>query len=174
MTFGTGMTGPEYCVPKHSQFPTPAGHIFGIDDSLFAPAQPVADVAECIQQCPASQCCISQFEETNSGNACKIATLFPVGPSYTNAKLYYKLPPSELISPASVNNTVSIKTKAAGIYTRCAMTDEWEDLAIVGKVGWSANPALVDETNRTLLVEWGECADEASCRLTCEGLATCW
>eukprot|EP00775_Hariotina_reticulata_P004824 gene4824-5072_t len=174
INFGTGMTGPEYCVPKHSQFPTPAGHIFGIDDSLFAPAQPVTDVAACILKCPANQCCISQFEETSTGNACKIAALPPVGPNYTGARLYYKLPPSELIAAASVNNTISIKTKAAGIYTRCVMNGTWESLAAAGKVGWSANASLVEETNRTTLVEWGECADETSCRIKCEGLATCW
>ncbi|KAF8063058.1 Heat shock 22 kDa protein [Scenedesmus sp. PABB004] len=172
ITFATGMVGPETCVPRYAQLPAPAGHRLALDGSLFNVTTGRAFV-DCIESCPAAQCCIAQFE--TAGGTCKHATLPPVGPGYVGARLYYKLPPSELVSSASTTGTkLWAKTQPAGVYTRCVMDAQWVAKTEAGLVGTSTNPALVEETNMAKGVEWGECDSELACRLKCETNAACW
>jgi hypothetical protein len=193
------MVNPETCVPRYSQLPSPAGARLAIDPSLFLNStQAGVDLATCIESCPASSCCIAQWELEN--HTCRKAELAPVGPLYANsgASLYYKLPPSQLIAAASQldpdhsssdltarsqtsdnsggpdhnhNGLVKAKTQPAGIYARCAMDGAWVELAKLGRVGTSTNPGRVEESN---VVEWAECSSELSCRLKCEANAACW
>jgi hypothetical protein len=183
ITFASGMAGPETCVPRFSQLPSPAGARLAIDPSLFENSTGV-DFATCIESCSPSSCCIAQWEVEN--NTCRKAQLAPVGPLYatSGASLYYKLPPSQLIAAASQLNhssssedssnsssTIRAKTQPAGIYTRCAMDSAWVEQAKLGRVGTSTNPERVEERD---VVEWGECSSELSCRLKCETNAACW
>lgn len=142
ITFDDGLTGPETCVPKYAQLPQPAGARFALDLSVFTNTSGV-EMKTCIEECPERQCCLVQWEE--EGKLCRRAVL-PILPDPPQGvgQLYYKLPPSELISAASVKNgsdaVVRAKTQPAGIYTRCEMTDEWVKLAAEGLIGTSTNP----------------------------------
>jgi hypothetical protein len=198
ITFASGMVGPETCVPRYSQLPSPAGARLAIDPSLFSNGtQTGVDLVTCIESCSPSFCCVAQWEVEN--NTCRKAQLAPVGPLYaaTGASLYYKLPPSQLIAAASQpstsssnssgtgstptrdtssssssgEGTVRAKTQPAGIYTRCAMDSAWVEQAKLGRIGTSSNPERVEERD---VVEWGECSGELNCRLKCEATAACW
>jgi hypothetical protein len=200
ITFASGMVNPETCVPRYSQLPAPAGARLAIDPSLFSNStQTGVDLVTCIESCPASSCCIAQWEVEN--NTCRKAELAPVGPLYASsgASLYYKLPPSQLIAAASQRDqdhnssarsqtsdngnsssssrsedgdaAVKAKTHPAGIYARCAMDSAWVEQAKLGRVGTSTNPQRVEEKD---VAEWGECSSELSCRLKCEANAACW
>lgn len=187
ITFASGMSGPETCVPRRSQLPAPAGARLAIDPSLWSNATLTGvDFVTCIESCPAGYCCIAQWEV--EGSTCRTAKLAPVGPLYAavGASLYYKLPPSQLIAAASqstqnssssssegsgAEGTVRAKTQPAGIYARCAMDVAWVEQAKLGRVGTSTDPARVEEKD---VVEWGECSSELTCRHKCEANAACW
>jgi hypothetical protein len=178
ITFSSGMVNPETCVPRYSQLPAPAGARLAIDPLLFSNStQTGVDLVTCIQSCPASSCCVAQWEVEN--NTCRKAELAPVGPLYASsgASLYYELPPSQLIAAASQpisdhndsarsptldssssgesdhEGSVRAKTQPAGIYARCAMNRAWVEQAKLGRVGTSTNPRRVEEKD---VVEWNE------------------
>jgi len=187
ITFWTKTPSSLTCVPEHAQLPAPCGAMFSVHDSVFTMqgAAAAASPGTCVDASPKDKCTIVQFEEgpTPSSNVCKHAVLPPVGPVAENPaipRLYYKLPPSELISDASVksSNQVRTKTKSSGIYARCNMA-AWGSLPENGEIGTSPNPYLVEEQKQT--VEWNTpagskwpCYSEASCQQTCDALATCW
>lgn len=172
ITFAKGLTGPETCVPRYAQLPAPAGHRLAINESLFQ-VSTTDSFVPCIEGCPVDQLCITQWEL--QGTKCKRAILPPAGPEATSARLYYKLPPSEIIAAASANDTKVVrKTQAAGVYARGLMNPEWVTLAELGLVGTSTNPSLVEVTDMAQTVEWGECENEMTCRLKCETTAACW
>lgn len=174
ITFSKGLDGPETCVPRYAQLPAPAGNRMAIDNSLLQ-VTTAASYRDCIEGCQADQCCIAQFEA--QGSTCKRALLPPVGPAYTGASLYYKLPPSATIAAANVSANVSMvwaRTQAAGVYARCSMSDAFVAKAKLGLVGSSTNPQLVETPDLASTVEWGECTDQLTCRLKCENNAACW
>eukprot|EP00775_Hariotina_reticulata_P001857 gene1857-2193_t len=187
ITFWTKTPNSLTCVPEHAQLPAPCGAMFSVHDSVFTIQGPAAAASPgaCVDASPKDKCTIVQFEEgpTPSTNVCKHAVLPPVGPVAENPaipRLYYKLPPSELISDASIrsSNQVRTKTKSSGIYARCNMA-AWGTLPEDGEIGTSPNPYLVEQQKQT--VEWNTpagskwpCYSEASCQRTCDALATCW
>eukprot|EP00775_Hariotina_reticulata_P006505 gene6505-6732_t len=71
-------------------------------------------------------------------------------PNNEQPKLYYKLPPSELVAAANAANDTKVKakTQSSGIYARCDL----------GTKPWLADPLK----------------NEATCEATCDALATCW
>jgi len=102
--------------------------------------------------------------------------LAAAGPDTTTAKLYYKLPPSELIAAASVKNDTSVvkaKTQSSAIYARCSL-GSFASLASDGLVGTSPFPDDIEKARD--FVRWNEarCNSEKSCEATCDSLATCW
>eukprot|EP00775_Hariotina_reticulata_P005083 gene5083-5324_t len=133
----------------------------------------------CLKTCPVESCCINQFEAVDPDDeetgTCKRAVLAPVGPDSSTPKLYYKLPPSELIAAATVKNDtrVQVKTQSSGIYARCDLTD-FIDKAADGTIGTSPFPDDIEKAKT--FVRWNEsgCNSEATCEATCDGLATCW
>jgi len=173
VTFYKGLPGPETCVPRFSQLANPAGHIMSVDDSMFNTTANVTR-ENCIKTCPSAACCINQFEAIDRSNeeigTCKTFIMPPVGPDSTTGKLYYKLPPSELIAAGSV----SIKTQSSSIYARCGLTTTESNMAANGMVGTSPFPDDI-EKDKTF-VRWNEsrCNSEVTCEATCSNLATCW
>lgn len=173
VTFSRGLSSSETCVPRYAQLPSPAGARLAINASLFTVTS--KPLVECIESCPAGSCCIAQYEV--QGDTCKQAVLTPVGPNSTDARLYYKLPPSSIIAAAGFKeNSTKVwgKTQPAGVYARCLMDEAWVAAATAGLVGTSTNPALVEETDMAKAVEWNECATETACRIKCEANAACW
>lgn len=133
ITFWTSMTSPYLCVPRYSQAASPAGHTLGLSDKVFVDVPSAAsDTAACITACPADKCCIAEFyRESEYGPAsCRHAILPPARPMAmvasvpddTKPRLYYKLPPSEMIAAASVksasvNATQSSSDGVGAVYT---------------------------------------------------------
>jgi hypothetical protein len=161
-------------VPHYAQLPAPAGARLGIDESLLTTDAAATDLESCLGGCGPDKCCIVQWEAPSS--SCKRAELAPVGPGFSGAKLYYKLPPSVPIAAASMINTnssssVSAKTRGSTQYARCAMTGAWASLAAAGKVGTATSAELVEQEGA---VSWGECDSEASCEALCSAAAPCW
>jgi hypothetical protein len=179
VTFYQGMSGPETCVPRFSQQANPAGHVMSLDDSMFTVTSSGTARETCLKTCPEDSCCINQFEAVDPADeetgTCKRAVLAPAGPDSTTAKLYYKLPPSEVIAAASASNdtTAKIKTQSSGIYARCAL-DSYASLAASGEIGTSPFPDDIEKAKT--FVRWNEarCNSEQSCETTCDSLATCW
>lgn len=134
MTFWKAMPTPYLCTPRYSQAASPTGHRLGIVDDVFVNVSQ-ATTTDCVKACPADKCCIAEFYPEGAddgGPLCRHAYLPPSSPMAivkslddTVARLYYKLPPSELIAAASIKNdtapgsTISNSTlqQAASIYT---------------------------------------------------------
>jgi Tyrosine-protein kinase ephrin type A/B receptor-like len=176
-TFTTGLSTPNTCTPRYAQLPSPAGARLAISPQLFVNAGAQTTLQACVESCPVHACCVAQWELASAGDelgACVHAVLPPVGPDDTEARLYYKLPPSELVSSASKNGSVAAKTRYAGIYTRCRMGADWVTAAVAGLIGPSPNNTLIEETDAAAAVEWGSCTTEAACRARCEADAACW
>jgi hypothetical protein len=114
ITFWTAMASPYLCVPRYSQAASPAGHTLGLPDKVFTDVPDGAsDMAACITACPADKCCIAEFfrESDAGGSSCRHAILPPARPMAMVAsvddgkpRLYYKLPPSEMIAAASIKS----------------------------------------------------------------------
>eukprot|EP00878_Enallax_costatus_P026846 GHUV01028850.1.p1 GENE.GHUV01028850.1~~GHUV01028850.1.p1 ORF type:complete len:672 (+),score=69.23 GHUV01028850.1:1615-3630(+) len=107
ISFFKGMTNPYMCVPRFSQVPAPVGSILALPDSMFVADPSSTTVDACVKACPALSCCIAEFDDSGS---CRRAVLAPSTPAVVvasagsstgsatvpMAKMYYKLPPSEL------------------------------------------------------------------------------
>jgi len=178
LTFYKGLTGPETCVPRYSQQANPSGHVMSLDDSMWNLQEDGVPRDDCLKTCSVEQCCIAQFEATDpldeETGRCQTSFLTPVGPDTTTAKLYYKLPPSELIAAASKSNTtVKAKTQSSGIYARCS-SSALEAAATDGKIGTSPFPDDIEKAKTFVRWNVAGCNSEASCEASCNALATCW
>eukprot|EP00775_Hariotina_reticulata_P005178 gene5178-5416_t len=115
-----------------------------------------------------------KFEAVDRSNeevgTCKQFIMAPVGPDNSTGKLYYKLPPSELIAATSV----TIKTQSSSIYARCLLPTAETNLTADGLVGTSPFPDDIEKDKTFVRWNEGKCNSEATCEATCNGLATCW
>eukprot|EP00775_Hariotina_reticulata_P006512 gene6512-6739_t len=133
-------------------------------------------LVDCVKACPDDKCCINQYQATNTADensgTCLTAVLDPVAPDTTTAKLYYKLPPSELIAAASTEDVKAL-TKSSGIYARCSLAS-YATQAGNGEIGTSPFPDDIEQPST--FTRWNEprCNSEATCEATCDALATCW
>lgn len=189
LTFKTGLMGKETCVPRYAQQAAPTG------DRLVLPAAMLTEVAnyttdgsqsavhgavsECVEACPADQCCIAQMQLTSDGKTlnCKHAKLDAVKPvdkdtDQAAARLYYKLPPSEMAAASTNDKNVAAKTISSGIYAVCDIS-AYATAATDGKIGTSYDPNLVEKEGLAGLV-FGECISDAACQVACNGKSTCW
>ena len=173
VTFAEQQTSDASCVPRFAQLPNPAGHMLSLDASMFTTT--TTTLVNCVQTCDASKVCIQEFhnEDDEGEGECKRVELVPVGATDTGAKLYYKLPPSELIAASSTNTTIQAKTQSSGIYVRASL-GSYAKLAEDGAIGTS--PYNDDIEKEKTFVRWDErgCTTEASCKTVCDAMATCW
>lgn len=180
VTFQKGVTGSQACVPKYSQLPNPAGHRMVLDDSMWTNAVNYtgdvdAAITSCVEGCSPDTCCVAELEMVGTTYVCKRAQFdvlasLAANQDTTKARMYYKLPPSE-IAAASVKN-VEAKTIASGIFAVCDV-DAFKALVQAGKVGTSPNPSKVEESRD--FIEFNvQCNSESSCQKACMADATCW
>jgi hypothetical protein len=177
ITFRTGLKGPESCVPRRAQLPKPVGDRFGLPDAMFVNVTVSAQfdnqfVKGCVEACPANSCCIAEIEKSDSGTTCKHAVLAPVGPDAAVARMYYKLPPSELAA-ASKNNKTAAKTMASGIYAICDI-EQHKAAAAAGLLGTSPDPTKVEAGRESIEFNTPACSNAADCKKACAADAACW
>lgn len=194
ITFFKAMPNAFMCVPRFTQAAAPAGSILALPDKMFMVDDSSTDVETCVRACPSDSCCIAEFTEEGD---CRRAVLPPGRPAAVvarvvevdnslPAKLYYKLPPSEM-SAMSVKSLLDknitelspeqrlrlAKTLASGVFAICDLS-EYEELAADGWLGTSNNPRLVEEARN--IAEWDApgCNSEFNCHEACVADATCW
>ena len=180
ITFKTGLTGPESCVPLRSQLPNPVGDRFGLPDDMFtvnvsvsSAANDNAAVKTCVEACPADQCCIAEIEKSDSGITCRHARLAPLGADTTavdKARMYYKLPPSEI---AAASKDVKAKTMASGIYAICDI-EAHKAAAAAGELGTSPDPTKVEAGRNSIEFGTAACNNAVTCKAACAADAACW
>lgn len=181
VTFAKGITGTQACVPKYSQLPNPAGHRLVLPDAMFTNNQNYtgnvdAAITSCVEACPAGQCCVAELEKVDDVYVCKRAQLavtfsLTTGSATDKARMYYKLPPSE-IAAASVN-TSTAKTIASGIFAVCDVSAFASDVE-GGFIGTSTDPTKVEQDRTSIEWNGAKCNSEASCQQACIADATCW
>jgi hypothetical protein len=180
VTFSPGLTDANSCVPRYSQQPNPTGHIMALPDAMLVASLPggviqgAVPLGDCVTTCPADKYCINQFQASEADEnigTCHTAVLDPAAPTYTGPKLYYKLPPSELIAAASTGD-VKAKIKSSGIYAECSLATY--GAAVVESIGRSPFPEDVEQPET--FARWNEvdCDDKDKCKVKCDALATCW
>ncbi len=189
VTFAQGLGSRDSCVPRYAQLPNPAGDSMALPDSMYAHSVDVSaavsgaggslqkGVQACVEACPASSCCIAEMLRSGSSLTCKQARLQPVEAfSFGDAKLFYKLPPSEMAAAslaAGADDKLAAKTIASGIYAACNI-NSWANEARAGLVGTSTNPELVEAGRDS--IEWNtpQCNSIESCKKSCAANAACW
>ncbi|KAF8063860.1 hypothetical protein HT031_003717 [Scenedesmus sp. PABB004] len=207
ITFHDGSPTPYMCVPRYSQTAKPAGDRLALPDSMFRAVPGATDPGACAAACPRDACCVAEFD-AEFGSGCRHAVLPAASPASVVAsvsagadapRLYYKLPPSDLIAAASIGNgsalagrvtaksaaapgnatapplsRVEAKTWASGVYAVCDLS-AYADEAAGGWIGTSPDPYMV-EAGRDA-IEWdvpGLCAGESECQRSCAASSSCW
>jgi hypothetical protein len=183
VTFQKGVTGSQACVPKYSQLPNPAGHRLVLPDSMWTTTvNSTGDVDEaissCVESCSPDTCCVAELEKIDDTYVCKRAVLSAIGSMASGldagkARMYYKLPPSE-IAAASINETgVAAKTIASGIFAVCDVSSFAAEVA-GGLIGTSTDPTKVEQGRNTIDFDTASCNSELSCQNACIKDAACW
>lgn len=180
-TLFTAAYGAEACVPQQSQLSPEAGQAFFAQESpmqslLTSTQQP--DLAACLASCPASSCCMAQYEVTNA--TCRTAALMPAQADtpITSLLLRYKLPPSAMGAAASVPDSsggeqkrVAAKTISSGYYASCVLPD---DSAVTWAEGAGSNLGADAFTFVTGDPVWDSGTTQAACQARCDDSNVCW
>ena len=170
-TLYQGSFGQEACVPQRSQLSPEAGQAYIASDSaaasLLGASTNAADLATCVESCPADKCCMAQYDV--AGKACFKVLLDPVASDATDAKqLLYKLPPSTIGSASSVD----AKTMSSGYYAHCAIptadATKWE--AAGSNLGGDARTFVTGSAAAWTAA--GQSKDD--CKKACDNSNVCW
>lgn len=172
-TLYKGSTGVEQCVPKKSQLSPEAGQAYfseKTNPTLLNNTVAALTFSQCVESCPADNCCLAQFEAAVGAvpAACRLLIGNPVEASDPTAQLVYKLPPSELVGASSVVG----KMMSSGYYAHFARRDA--DLSELLTVGSNLGANARTFYNGTAAAVAATLPNKAACQKLCDDSNVCF